>query len=327
MRGKESVKEYLVGAIKKQLTEEKIRAEEFIYKTLGVIPKDFNYTQGIVELYISQLGGYYDPDKKEYTMAAWLPAAMQPVIAVHELTHALQDQHFNLKDFMDEKKHTSDELLSRSAVVEGDATAVMTDYQRNLMGMGPVEKDSSVESVILQTVLGSFVSESLQKAPSAIRNMLIFPYASGLRFVHTFLKQGGYKKIDTLLKNPPQTTEEILHPEKYGKKEEFIDVNEKNLFALAGADIGEISYSDRYGEFFISTWLSGLGVSNAPQRAAGWGGDRVFVVNKNGERKLYWVIRWDSEGKAREFQEAVEEKLKGLSLSIKRNASEICILG
>ena len=180
---------------------------------IGFIPLDFNYQQGLIDLYLSQLGGYYDPEKRHFVMAAWMPVMLQTTIAVHELTHALQDQYFNLATFTDQNKYTSDQLMARSALVEGDATLVMLDYQRRLMGQAGLESDKSVSGVMLQNIIGASMMAPMANVPSSLQNLLIFPYTSGLRFAHEFLKDGGYKRLDKIFRSPPRSTEEILHPE------------------------------------------------------------------------------------------------------------------
>ena len=89
--------------IEREVTPEKIKNEELIFKKLKVIPNDFNYKEGLLKLYTSQLAGFYDPIEEYYVTASWLPEIMQTPIAVHELVHALQDQHYNLDDFIDSK--------------------------------------------------------------------------------------------------------------------------------------------------------------------------------------------------------------------------------
>ena len=222
---KEKVKNYLLDTLENKVTFEKLRKEEAVFKALGFIPEDFNYKDGIVELYLGQIGGYYDPDKSYYVMAGWLPAMLQTTIAVHELTHALQDQYFNLQTFLDLKMQSNDELLARSALVEGDATAVMYDFARVTAGQKRLEEESNVEGLMLQSVISASMVAGMGKVPKTLQSMLIFPYTSGLRFAHELLRKGGYKQIDQAFNKPPRSTEEILHPEKYfHPKKDFIEI-------------------------------------------------------------------------------------------------------
>lgn len=299
---REDVKKYLVHAIETKIPREKLLNDELVGKSLGFIPEDFDYASGIVELYLSQLGGYYDPEKKHFVMAGWLPEMMQPTIAVHELTHALQDQYYDLENFMDDTRMTTDQLLARAALVEGDATAVMLDQQKEQMNQPSVAKSPDVNSFIMQTVIGIGMTAGTEKVPDSLKMMLVFPYASGLRFVHSILQREGYKGIDRVFQKPPRSTEEILHPEKYGiEKPDFIEISDKNL---AGHVAGRtVLFSDTLGEFGVSSLLGMFETDRqmASKAAAGWGGDRVVVLSPREEQRVVWMLHWDTGKDAREF--------------------------
>ena len=298
--------------LKTKVPKNKMANEEIIYKAIGMIPDTFSYKKGLVEFYLSQIGGYYDPDKKHFIMAGWMPDIMQTTVAVHELTHALQDQYFNLDKFIFDKQDNSDEALARSALVEGDATAVMLDYARELSGQGSISEESNVEAFMLQTVLSVSLIAANANVPKSLQSMLVFPYTSGLRFVHRLLQDGGYKRIDRAFKSPPRSTEEILHPEKYFKyNKDFIDVSEDDVKDERLGSGYELEYSDILGEFGISAMLStcikdGDTVSKASE---GWGGDRVAVLRKDTKKSVVWRTHWDSSKDADEFYETYSKCL------------------
>ena len=134
LQDKAQVERYLRSAIEEKVPKQKLELEGEMYRLIGAIPKDYDYLNGLVAVYTSQLGGYYEPGEEYYAMAAWMPGVLQMPIAVHELTHALQDQHYALEKFIDQKSESSDQLMAKSALVEGDATAVMIDYSRMIVG-------------------------------------------------------------------------------------------------------------------------------------------------------------------------------------------------
>ncbi len=316
LQNKEEVKGYLLKVIDEKIAPERLEAEEFIYKVLGLVPENFNYKEGLVDLYISQLGGYYDPEANHFVMAQWLPAMMQNTIAVHELTHALQDQHFNLDTFLDHEGRTSDELLARSAVVEGDATAVMTDYTRSLIGQPALKDEDNVNAMMLQSVLGASLVGSSAGVPESLSLMIVFPYTSGLRFAHYMLhEKKSYSALDEYLKNPPKTTEEILHPELVLEgKGGAIEISEEEL---RGDDTGEkwkMTFDDSLGEFLLSILLAVQtdDRAGAANTAAGWGGDRVAIFEHEDTqaRRLIWYTAWDSKKDAGEFYEMLQRVLK-----------------
>ncbi len=321
IESRDQVKNFLLNAVQNKIPAQKMRNDELIAKALGFFPEDYDYKTGIVNLYLSQLGGYYDPEKKKYVMAGWLPEMMQPTVAVHELTHALQDQHFNLETFIDDRNFSTDRLLARAALVEGDATAVMLDYQRTLIGDVPLAQVDTVDSFILQTVVGMAMSTAASPAPETLKAALLFPYASGIRFVHALLRQGGYAAVTRVFRSPPETTEEVLHPEKLGRKE-YRELSESELVAEARG--GTLGYGDTLGEFSISALLAS-GSSRrelAASAAAGWAGDRAVIVTQGGKENVLWLTRWDSERDAQEFFSAYREFLTAQGSSVGQSEKE-----
>lgn len=308
VHNKDQVKKFLLHSIDTKIPAQKLFMEATVYKALGIIPADFDYQQGIVDLYLNQIGGYYSPEAKHFVMAGWMPALLQTTVAVHELTHALQDQYFNLEQFTDEKKFSGDELLARSALVEGDATAVMVDYTRGLVGQPKIETEKNVESMMLQNVIGSSLVAGMGSIPTSLQMTLIFPYTSGLRFVHTLLMRGSYGEVDKAFRRAPRSTEEILHPEKYlVEKPDFVKITGASLLPKEATPGIAPSYQDSLGEFSTSTLLANFVADKniAAQAAAGWGGDEVAVFDDklNAKRFVVWKTLWDSEKDADEFFE------------------------
>jgi hypothetical protein len=302
---KAQVAKFLRETIATKLPPNKIEMEQLVYRTLGVVPEDYDYANGIIELYASQIGGYYDPEKKHFIMAAWMPAALQVTVAVHELTHALQDQHFDLEKMMDPKLENGDKLLAIAALVEGDATAVMTDYMRALAGQAPLSKESNIDSLLLQQVLAGSAG-GFEKTPEALRSLLLFPYTSGLRFAHRLLVAGGYPAVDKAFLNPPTSSREILHPEVYLTSSIPSSIPSLEELDRGGSTAKEL-YTDVIGEFGISALLAaGLKQkTEAITAATGWLGDRVGVFETpSPERLVSWKTRWESEKDAQEFAEA-----------------------
>lgn len=306
LQSRDEVEIYLRDTIKRKISDQRIEMEGRVYKLLGLIPPDYDYLNGIVALYTDQLGGYYDPDLNYYAMADWMPPVMQMSIAVHELTHALQDQHFDLGKLIDNNRETSDTLMARSALAEGDATAVMLDFERERVGQPPLEVEGSIAGFMMENIVGAMGSSSVQKVPPALRHLLIFPYVGGLRFAHTLLQDGGYRRIDKAFRAPPVSTEQILHPEKYLAGDQSF--KELSIGTLKG--LGEPVYTDRLGEFVISALLgSYIAPFRASQAAAGWDGDRLALYASPTAKfgALSWVSEWESEADAREFFEALRD--------------------
>lgn len=304
IHGKDKIKEYLMATIADKLPAGKLKFEGVVFKQLGMIPEDFSYEQGIVDLYLNQIGGYYDPDKDHFIMADWIPALLQSTVAVHELTHGLQDQYFDLGNYINPKIDNSDALLARSAVAEGDANAVMLDQARKRVGQPPISAEKDVESFMLQNVVGMSMMANSLKVPQSLQMMLLFPYTSGLRFVHTLLRQGGFKKVNQAYSLPPRSTEEILHPEKYATKDaDFRDFEISELRTSSIPSEAKVVYQDTMGEFGISALLAMYvqDKSVSAKAAVGWGGDRVAVFELGDKHWTVWKSAWDSAQDAEEF--------------------------
>ncbi len=309
LQDRAQVERYLRETLRTKVPTERMENEGRAFKLLGLIPKDYHYMEGLISLYTSQLGGYYDPDKDYYAMAAWMPSMMQMPIAVHELTHALQDQHYDLSSLTDVTHETSDALMARSGLIEGDATAVMLDYARSLSGQRSIGDDENVSAFMVQNLTGAMLSSAMHEAPPALQAILIFPYMSGLHFAHSLLKKGGYSRIDQAFRNLPRSTEEILHPEQYlnGKRtsETLEAITPEGIALRAPTPV----FADTLGEFVISTLLGGwIPTLRASSAAAGWGGDRVALYEKeSGGQILTWNTKWDSAKDADEFLASLTE--------------------
>lgn len=309
---KDDVRRYMLATIDEKLTPEKLKHEEILFKALGFIPEQFEYKDRIIELYLSQIAGYYDPQREYFAMAGWMPGVLQAPIAVHELTHALQDQHFDLDRLIDIATLESDSIFARSALVEGDAMAVQTDYTRRLMGQEPLVSLSSVDSILAQNVVGAALLAKSHETPRAITLMMIFPYTSGLRFVHHLLRNGGYQRVSKAYLAPPRTSEEILHPEKYFQPiKDFEEILVEQVLGGGKLD-GSVLYEDVLGEFSLSLFLDSLGLAGeeAASAAAGWGGDRALLIQVDKGYEVRWLIRWDALQEAEEFMQACRIALK-----------------
>ncbi|MCB0337086.1 MAG: hypothetical protein KDD62_12300 [Bdellovibrionales bacterium] len=303
---KKKIRQHLLEIVDTKISPEKIRYEEMYFKALGIIPRDYNYKDGVINLYVSQLGGYYDAERNHYVMASWLPESLQHGIAVHELTHALQDQYYNLDSFMDVTTLSSDTLLAHSALVEGDASAVMADYVRRLERKPGIETADDVEALVSQTIMGTSMIAEQSKAPKSLLSLMLFPYTSGLRFVHVLLKSGGYEALDGAFANPPNSSRDILHPHLYlqGETSRVIIPEEQ----MTTGKNSEVLLSDEVGEYTVRVMFEALGYTEkrATSFAEGWVADRILVLkNDRGQPELLWKSLWKSSQEAQEFCSAL----------------------
>src|SRR6266581_3350126 len=197
----------LIKNLDEDMTAAQAHASEVALRKLGLAPADFQYRALMIRLLTEQVAGYYDPKTQQFHLADWIDLDGQKPIMAHELTHALQDQHFNLLRFEHWPKGDSDAELAAHALIEGDATPAMALYVAN----NPLRALAFLKS------LGAtgMASPELDKAPRALRETLLFTYQEGINWVSALYKRGGWNEVSQAFTTLPQSTEQILHPEKY----------------------------------------------------------------------------------------------------------------
>jgi hypothetical protein len=307
---RDSIRGKLREQIAKQYTSADIQIESKMLKGLGLLPADLDYEKLQLDLLMEQVGGFYDPYGKQLYIADWLPLSMQPTALSHEIVHALQDQHFDLKRFVQPVHDQSDRQLARAALVEGDATGAMLEFQghSDLSTMPDMSKMMDMMDTLMAggALTGAGPMPVLQKAPDYIKRSLMFPYVNGLSFIQYIRKRFPWSKVDEVFKHPPDSTEQILHPEKYFSKERPFWIKATPIAALKPA---KMVREDTLGELQIKLWLREVaGAKNAADAAAGWGGDRIaaYETSPDGPYALVWLTQWDTEADATEFASAIK---------------------
>ncbi|HKP84870.1 MAG TPA: hypothetical protein VJZ26_02160 [Blastocatellia bacterium] len=308
------------ASVIRDLNENTTPAEfETLQKTLaklGLIRKDFQLRDYIVKLLREQVAGFYEPKTKEFYLAAWLPLSEQKKVMAHELVHALQDQHFNLRRFERWPKGDSDAELAVHALVEGEATLVMIQYDLEQLGMRGIDitKLGSLTDRLLESDSNPNDPNYpvLSAAPNVLRENLQFPYIYGAGFAQAVLKSGSWHGVDNAYQQLPASTEQIMHPEKFLARESPVKIEMPDLVAIFGRDWKQ-SEADVSGEFGYQVLLGEFIPKQAARRAAaGWGGDRyAFYENKaTGASALVQITTWDSADDAKEFFEAYSERTR-----------------
>jgi hypothetical protein len=248
---------------------------------------------------------YYDPKEKElFILGDAVPAgpALTEFVLSHELDHALEDQVFGLPPSV---RRNDDRALAETALVEGSATALMTDYAAKFL---------SVSDLLSDTAALPAETEGL---PPIILAQVQFAYFGGQRFVDELRRtvEGGWDLVDFAYEGrAPASTEQILHPEKYLADEAPLPVGR---VPGAGSGWKEID-SGVVGEFVTREILrheaEELGADAA---AEGWGGDRYRLFRRDGadeacgihcgaDHAMVIVWRADSASDADELRRALE---------------------
>jgi hypothetical protein len=300
-----------------------LRSLEISLKAFGLIPETMDLGRYLPELLSSQVAGFYEPDGKYLALVALPRSASgraadmdEDMVLVHELTHALQDQHFDLHRFVD-RDPLSDGGTAKRALVEGDATLVMIDAGLRTSFAATPGAEAGVEGMLRdpEALLAGSPdlpgAREMSAAPAWIRDSLLFSYFQGFAFCVSARRRGGQALLDhAFTTDPPRSTEQILHPEKWHTRRD--DPVGLRLPDLAGELPGYRKAAEgEMGEMSLRIFLrQGLtSRSQADTAAAGWGGDRFAVYEKRdgkaGGRLIVWITEWDAETDAEELQTAL----------------------
>jgi hypothetical protein len=279
-------------------TEEQLAADNLTLRAMGLLTEDQDIRELTEQLYAGQVLGFYDFEDQRMVVVsdAGLTAEAQITYA-HEFTHAMQDAAFDTGAARDDLADEDDAALARLALEEGDATVAM--FQWALTGLAPDELGG----------IGATPLPDMSSIPDWMVKQLNFPYLAGSSWVSGLWSSGGWDAVDAAYEQPPASTEQVLHMEKYVSDERPVDVADPDVAALLG-DGWELVESSTVGEAMLGIWLGAMGVSqeDADSAAAGWGGDRLSVAQGPGEQwAMAWRIGWDTPAEADQFQEAYGE--------------------
>lgn len=296
------IERMLVRNLDEESTPEELRASELALKKFGLVPAEFQLRPFIIKLLTEQVMGYYDPKTEIFYLADWVKLDEQQPVIAHELTHALQDQHFKLRRFENWPKGDSDAELAAHALVEGDAMLTMSLY---------VLRDIKRAVAMMRSMNSNSTSQEIDRAPRALRESLLFPYEQGLAFTRELHKRGGWEQVSGAFTELPLSTEQVLHADKYFAREAPVKLSVPDLAATLGAGWRRIDY-DVNGEWgylqILNEYLRNE--KDAELAAAGWGGDRYAVYEQAtaGRVLLVQSTAWDTEQDAREFADAYAKR-------------------
>lgn len=311
LRSREEIRDYVI----KQMNEDKNPTERYAgarsAEAFGLLPKKFDFDGFMIAVLTEQVEGLYDPKAREFYIASWSPLEDQRMVMAHELTHALEDQYFDIEAWEKAARPNEDAELARDAVLEGSAMAAMVDYL--MLGTGRSLKDlPEFDPSMLMGDLSS--TPTLDKAPQFIKDALIFPYMSGLNFSAAVMKNTGWPGLSGMFEKPPVSTQQILHPGLYRSGKIPKTVTIPRIEKLLGANWPKLD-ENVMGEFGWKEVLKQfLDADRAKSLASAWDGDWYTVYEEKQTKRLVLVTRLhlDSEEHAARFfgqySEALEKK-------------------
>jgi hypothetical protein len=326
------VEKYIDTKFKDDADRIRFERSELVEKKFGLLPRTFDLHSFLVKLLTEQVAGYYDEKTRTMNLLDWNEPEMQRPVMAHELTHALQDQSFNLEkmskhDEEIEKRGLEDlaglisndeESTCRSAVLEGQAMIVLLDYVLAPQG-GSVAKTPQVVDLMQSSMDKSRGSPVFDSAPLLLQEELAFPYRQGMKFIKDLLVAGGKPLAYTgVLGRMPQTTREIMEPKEYlaGRRVPPLLLPDLSFLKKdyepydAGA-VGELDvsillriYADETLDKRLSPeWRGGA------YYAAGRRGAKPADRNSSAHIGLFYVSKWSTAAAAKEFAKTYADAL------------------
>ncbi len=327
-------------------TEEEVRQDGIILNLFGLLARDFDLYELFVELYSEQIAGFYDDETKEMVVVQGEEfAGPERMTYAHEYTHALQDAQYDLENGLKLDDETceqdSEYCAAVTALIEGDASFTETQWF--------LEHSSLKDKREVVQFYQEYESPIFDDMPAFLQEDMIFPYVKGLEFVTYLFENGGYDAVDEAYRNPPVSTEQILHPERY-PDDKPIKIELEDFTTLLGEGWEEID-RNTFGELYTYLMLSlpmnetwALGEEVALDAAEGWGGDLYLVYHhvEKDQDVLISLSEWDTQKDADEYWDAFTTyavnrwgsnyqnvnnsyswELDGQSVLIKRQANQV----
>jgi hypothetical protein len=318
------------GELNDQMPPDVNKKSSALYTVIGLMPPGSDFRKAYEAMIQDQAEGLYDPkDKKFYVVnmdlgdilggmlgslgkvagkmgdqtlkSLGIDVAQQlfDITAVHELTHAIDDQHFDIETHMErlEKANSDDAAMAYQCVVEGDATRAMLLYA------GAAGVDQSLAGSMTGT--GMKMMEGMMGYDPFIERLSIAPYLLGETFVDYVFNHKGLEGLNRTFTDPPSSMEQVIHPERYEaiRDEPSLVSNPDPGKGLPG---WKMEAETTLGEFVISFMFEvKINPDNAARVADGWDGDRVTTWRApNNDVAAVWVTVWDDAVQANEFYQA-----------------------
>jgi hypothetical protein len=320
-----ALQDVMLKEFEEEMTPAEFHASELGMKALGFISRTLDFKGLMIKAYSEEIAAFYDPRTKTMHLIKEPEEALKKpltlieralgktngfnkdenkTVIAHELTHALADQNFDLYALQKSIKNDDDRSLALSSLIEGEATLTMVGAQ---MSDWQGEKIAKIPAANLERTFGLLMSfmplaggKTLREAPPILSESMMFPYVRGMVFCASQTNNGGWKALDDAYRNPPLSTEQILHPEKYGA----------NPDVPMAIDLGSLTIADPWkelgrnvvGEMQTGILLRKHGGKGA---AVGWDGDQFAVFEAPDDRiGLVWFSTWDTPEDAKRFANA-----------------------
>jgi hypothetical protein len=273
-----------------------------------LVPADFDLKKMTVDLLTEQAAAFYDYQKKKLFVLDTNATITQMPVLVHELAHALADMHVNLEKYILKGK-SDDAALARQAVMEGQATWLMSEHLMARMGSSLRNSPEMAEAMNRMTGASGSMFPVFESSPLYLRESLMFPYTKGFLFqqaVIVKLDKAGFQEV---FRNPPLSTQQIIHPEKYFSKVQPAKVplpkaNRKGYEDLVEGTLGEFDHDILFRQY---------GGEADAQWARKWRGGqfRIYEHKKDKSTLLLYASEWEDDKAAKEAFRLYRRVLEG----------------
>ncbi len=290
-----ALRQYFLTNFERDYLPNERESDQKLLTTLGLLRANESIVQLLLDVLEEQVIGVYNEDEKVMYLVDDNNSQFTPdekTTFAHEYNHALQDQYFDLTKLAPKHPDNDDRSLAAQALIEGDAVLIQRLWAQESLSADELN----------QLGQSATTDSKLFSAPLFVREQLLFPYGDGFNFVRRIYQTGGGNAgVDEVFRNPPDSTEQILHLEKYRTREKPVEVTLPDLAAGLGDGWRKIN-SNVLGELDVRLILEQLtDTGRATRGSAGWGGDRWLLLEKDGRQALVIKTVWDTETDARNF--------------------------
>ena len=317
----DAAREHVIRRMDRFQAREQLALTQRAYALLRLLPPGTDIVEAYLEALREQAGGFYDPESGSFFLLDDMPALMVHVLTAHELTHALEDQYYDLDRRLEEVMADDDRLFARGAVHEGSAMLLMSLY--TAQGMISGKLDPAAATALAESEAGK--ADAMLALPPALLRQLLGPYVLGAGFLAQgnllSLMIGGFPEDDVnrVYERGPLSSEQILHPEKYWNADqvdepvtvEVVGVGKtlgRRWKRLAHGVLGELTLGVMVGADTPTdpqAMMTQDASSWTNDAAAGWDGDR-WELWQRGQRTVALLSTvWDTEDDALEFAQAL----------------------
>jgi hypothetical protein len=318
---KDQINQFLNKRVKEVSSPDEERAEELTLKKFGLVPQDFNLAKNEVDLLTEQAAAFYDYNRKKLFITESTSTDSQEPVLAHELSHALADQNFNLARYIKQGRKSDDGSTARLAVMEGQATWMMSEYLARKAGGSLLDSPQAAAAMASMSDEGSGQYPVFDNEPLYLKSTLVFPYTHGMLFQNAVIQRDHKEGFGEVFRHPPTSTQQIMHPDKYFAGTQPTDPKipdphlPRGYKGLVGGTLGELEHT-----ILLEQYTS---KDRAAELAPHWRGCAFELYeNKKAARVvLLYATEWDSEESARQYFAAYREIMSKKWKNMKVNSA------